>query len=609
MKVAACFQSDNADCLSAVGKMSAAQRLLEGQETQCREVSGGAIGWVTGAERHSRAPFLMERDGNVLVVTGTPIDMEGSLADRLSHVVGEDYQRASEQLSELDGPFAAIFWESHSAKLIVVTDPLGLQPLYMRHDAKGLLLATELKAFSPGGAVPLEMDPAGWGAFIALGYMVGNDTLLEGVKRVDPGSVTTYCPASNSLDTRAYWNWPGLSSSASLGDTDTQGLVDSLRREAQAYEQHAPGGTVLLSGGFDSRITLAVLDEQGADPNALILAHKDEWGGVDGRCAVAAARSIGAPYRIEEGSRSFYSSKSYVDYLVMNEVMTPSLYLFIAQVADHFDPAMRVVWDGSPPGYGFVPAFLPPGGFDVFRKHVFRERDDLQWRAAEEIFGKDRADGMFEACNAAFARETARYEDNESGVTRYEVMNRMRSRTAGNTLKVYPNYAMTFLPAVSRAFWDIAGAIPYSVTRAFNMYFAVYREHFPQVAQVPFLSGGVLMDQHARGMSARLIAARYRMARSGPGRRLMKLARRITRGSWMYWEESRYLDAARRRANLDHPDLSVDAVRALQRQEAPYDWATQLKRNLLFYWQMWRWILSGELTTHNSQSFFEREEG
>jgi len=45
---------------------------------------------------------------------------------------------------------------------------------------------------------------------------------------------------------------------------------------------------------------------------------------------------------------------------------------------------------------------------------------------------------------------------------------------------------------------------------------------------------------------------------------------------------------------LDHPDLNPDGILNMK-----------IDSSLPFYWQIWRWVLSGELSTHNSDTFFK----
>ena len=58
----------------------------------------------------------------------------------------------------------------------------------------------------------------------------------------------------------------------------------------------------------------------------------------------------------------------------------------------------------------------------------------------------------------------------------------------------------------------------------------------------------------------------------------------------------------------DHPDLNAEVVHALAQSKPPYDWHQVLARNILFYWQTWRWTMEGRFSTRNIMSFLEHEE-
>ncbi len=557
---------------------------------------GGALASVRTSDRAGAVPLLRRsQGGNVLMVAGVPLDLGGSLDDRLSRAVAGDYHAAADELQALDGAFAAVFWDAANRKLAIVTDALGLQPLYIARPGGGLLLASELKAMPASGLVDVEMDLAGWGAFVGFGFPVGDGTQLAGVRRADPGAVMLYDPASGSLESSTYWQWPEVQTDLTLATVDTGRLIDALGQELAAYGQHAVGGTVLLSGGFDSRLTLALLGREGWDVDALILAHQDELWGADGKLAARTARRLGVKYELIRTPRSYYSTRPYLDYLVMNEVTTPSLYLFISQVSAYLREEMRAVWDGTPPGYGLVPAFLPAGGFDVLLGKIQRRRDAYAWRVADRLFGAEKAGRMYDALNEAVRAETAKYPDDEAGVTRFEVMNRMRRRTLPNCLKVYSNVALPFVLGVSRAFWDYAGAIPYAVSGDYRMYHLIFRRHFPRVADIPFLSGGGLWCDAEQGVRGRLAMARHRLATAGGMTLAKKAYRRWVRRSRGYWADSACVGLLRERMEMDHDDIDADGARALD-----------IEARLPFYWQMWRWIMQGKLTTENTDTFLQR---
>ncbi|MGD8386657.1 MAG: hypothetical protein PVG49_05925 [Desulfobacteraceae bacterium] len=596
MKVACSFIHEPQGALPSVSAMADAMRLFDRQ--RCLVFSAGREGALACVENFDRfSSIKLQRaneNGNTLLVAGVPLDLHGSLDERLEHIVRGDYRRAGSELCALDGAFAALFWDAVEEKLLVVTDPLGLQPLYMAHQEDRFFLGSELKAFPATGSMDVEMDPAGWGAFIGFGFPIGSRTQLAGVRRVEPARKMVYDPRTGSLDSETYWQWPELSPELTREDVDTGLLVESLQKEINAYAQYTTGGSVLLSGGFDSRLTLALLDQAGWDVNALVLAHQDELRGEDGRLARESAGRLGVEIEFIRPPRGYYNSHHFLDYLVMNEVTTPSLYLFIAQVSAYIGDDRGVVWDGTPPGYGLVPAFLPEGGFDVLLQHIQAKRDAYVWQMADKTFGKKRADEFFEAVEALVLHEIAKYPDDEMGVTRFEVMNRMRNRTIPNCLKVYSNKAMPFVPAVSRPFWDYAGSIPYSATREYLLYHLIFRKHFPSLAEIPFLSGGGLWCDPEMGMRRRVALARHSFEKSGFVRFSRKLYRRWIRRSRRYWDESRFVELVRSRLECLRDEVDVDGLQTLDPQAS-----------LPFYWQTWRWIMQGKLTTWNSGDFFE----
>jgi len=594
VKIAGCFSRDAGFCRDAAEKMARAQQLFEGQQSECYSLSGGCLGCVTSSERFSNIPLLRRSEsGNLLMISGVPLDLHGSLDARLDKILSCDADQASRHLMELDGAFAALFWDAAGRNLAVVTDAMGLQPLYLLRRENLFLLASELKAFPASGQVPIEMDPAGWGAFLSLGHSIGADTQLAGVKRAEPATVLMYDAASGAMTSKTYWSWPKIRENLKLDQIDTDAMIESMKQEIRAYNQHTRKGTVLLSGGFDSRITLAMLCQEKLNPQALILAHQDELWGLDSKLALRSAKRLEVDYTLRKPSRSYYNSPSYLDYLVMNELTTPSLYLFIAQVSSYLESRMEAVWDGTPPGYAFVPAFLSPGGFDVFLRESCLTRQDFGWQVATTLFGRARADEMHDAFSQSLRNEISKYPDNESGIAQFEAFNRMRNRTSPNALKVYSNIAMPCMLGVSRPFWELAAEVPYAASRDYALYFELFRRYVPQVVRVPFLTGGMFLRDRTCGLQGLADKLVCLLGGSPAIQKGQRACRYFLHGSKKYWAESKFLRLTRDRLNRDHSDIDADGLDKLDDQ-----------RHLPFYWQMWRWVMSGELTTRNSRTFF-----
>jgi len=254
---------------------------------------------------------------------------------------------------------------------------------------------------------------------------------------------------------------------------------------------------------------------------------------------------------------------------------------------------MEAVWDGTPPGYALVPAFLPPGGFDKFLQESCLTREDFGWRAASVLFGKSRADELYGAFWELLRKEISNYPDDESGIAQFEAMNRMRNRTSPNALKVYSNLTLPCMLGVSRPFWDLAGAVPYAASKDYALYFEIFRRYYPRLARIPFLTGGMFFRDRSSGIRGLLEEAGYALADRELVRKGKKAYRHFMHGSRKYWTESQFLRLTWDRLNRDHSDIDPDGIRTLS-----YD------RHLPFYWQMWRWVMEGALHTRNSRSFF-----
>jgi hypothetical protein len=595
MKVAVCFMPGGPPCLGTVERMAQSQTLYEPQNYQLFEVPHGAMAYIAGPERFSAVPlFHRGSQGNLLMISGVPVDIHGSIEQTLHTISAGDYRGAARLLPALDGAFAALFWDNQYQKLVVVTDFLGMQPLYLSRQQGRFLLATELKGLGASGAVDLDLDPEGWGAFLSFGHFIGSHTSLKEAQQVEPGSVLVYDPLDDSLVTTSYWQWPVPRSGANPAGWDTGSLVDVLRQSIHSYTAHHPGGIVLLSGGFDSRLILALLSQSNVHPRALIVRHQGERLDADGRFAVRVAKRLHADYELVAPQRSYYSSAAYLDYLMMNEVATPSLNLFIAQVSAYLRADMQAVWEGVVPGYTLAPVNLTPGGFEPYLQQACRLWGSPNWQAAARVFSRPLLERMDEAFRQCLETEKARYSDDSFGVLEFIVRNRTRNRTGPNPFKVYANHVLPFTPGLTKEFWDTVAVIPFEAKADFKLYHDLYQRHFPTAGSVPFCTGGKL--RKGAGFDPSYYVHEL-AARSFNGNRYVAGAlRRVGLGVGVHWwRPSALVARAIALVDVDHPELNAPAVQELKRGAGAHDQSTRVARNLLFYWQIWRWMLEGSL--------------
>jgi asparagine synthase (glutamine-hydrolysing) len=600
VKLAVCFARDAGTRAPTARRMLEAQRLRDHQRPEVFEVEDGALGWLTTFEQATAVQLARRApSGNVLLVSGVPVNLEGSLDELLAAVLDGDYRLAARVLPTLDGAFAIVHWDASSRKLVVVTDFLGMQPLYEVEAGDGLVLATELKGAAASAGFHVAMDPLGWGMLAALGHFAEDATSLKGVRRMSESTVLIYDAVTGRRDESSYWRWPRARPGLTLAEVDTAVLLAGFRRHLLAYRAHRADATVLLSGGFDSRLIAATLVRAGARPQGLVLSHPDEQDDADGYLAIRLAKTLGLDYGLVPAAPGFYSSSAYIDYLIMSEVATTSFGLFIAQLASSIAGRANAVWEGVAPNYALRTPHQQEGGFEPFFRGQTDAFNPSVWRALRSVFAPEIADGMEEGFRQCMGRTQARYPDDGFGVAEFITRSRMRNRTGPNPLKVYANDLLPFTPGLSKEFWGLTAGLSYEIKANCRLSLEVFRRHFAELARLSFCSEGIL-HKGRQGLDLGYTLLRFR-GRFMDHYYVARAARRLHLRPSTAGGDSLLLKRTLQRVDAGHPDLRADIVATLLRVGGDADPVTQTAHRWLFYWQMWRWIMEGEILARRAE--------
>jgi len=563
--------------------MLTAQQARPWHERVSISTSVGALAGVRTSDLNSRVPAMYDGAVARLLVAGTPISCSANVAERLQHAVEAEWEEAVACLEMIDGPFAAVMWHETLRRLTVVTDILGMQPLYFYRRAGMFALASEVRALTSAVSQPAP-DPAGWGAFLSFGHTIADRTLDVHVRRVAPGSVTVYEPDTDRLSVSSYWTWPS-SSIRGVDDSTIDRLGDQIVGEVRASLAYHPEPIVCLSGGYDSRLILGALDSIGCRPRVLTLAHPDEQYDLDGKLALRVAQTFNLSVERRMPRPDFFSSTDYLDYVRTSGLASPSLYLFIAQLSSCLRAGVEAIWDGIFPGCALFPVHQHPGAFDAYLRHTARTDTPL-WTAARRLFRPDAVKAMEEAFLETLAIERALYADNESGVSQFVVRNRTRHRISPNPFQAFSNDVIPLAPGLSKSFWETAAAIPTQAKRGHQLYRRLFERRFPKALDVPAVSGGAI-DRFSPGIDWDVMTARL----ADSLQRRPRLSALLSRGgltAGRFWTRSAFLDQCVSSIDSDDEFLNGDAVRPLREQRGCSDESVETQRELLFYWQMQR---------------------
>src|SRR4051812_29886188 len=187
-----------------------------------------------------------------------------------TEVLLKAYHRWGERFVErLAGMFAFAIVELASGRAVIGRDRLGIKPLYLADGPKGALrLASTLPALLAAGDVDTSVDPVALHHYLSWHAVVpAPHTMLRGVRKLAPATVLVVEPDGTRRETR-YWE-PRYERNTDDHDLDAREWADAVKRCLRAAVRRrmvadVPVG-VLLSGGLDSSLIVALLAEEGQE--------------------------------------------------------------------------------------------------------------------------------------------------------------------------------------------------------------------------------------------------------------------------------------------------------------------------------------------------------
>src|SRR3954449_1464513 len=203
-----------------------------------------------------------------------------------TEVVLKGYAQWGERCVErFKGMFAFCVVERASGRAVLARDRLGIKPLYLADIGDGLRFASTLPALLPAGGVDTALDPVALHHYLSFHSVVpAPRTILAGVRKLPPGTTLTVEPDGRRRE-RRYWRArferdPGH---ADWSAQDWAAAVHEALRVAveRRMVSDVPVG-VLLSGGLDSSLIVALLAESGQTGLATFSVGFGDVGGREG---------------------------------------------------------------------------------------------------------------------------------------------------------------------------------------------------------------------------------------------------------------------------------------------------------------------------------------
>src|SRR5947209_12448621 len=165
-------------------------------------------------------------------------------------------------LNQLNGMFGLAIWDVKKRRLVVARDAMGIKLIYYRLTNSQLSFGSEIRSVLAAASSGANVDPAALNLFLRFRYTPSPLTIFEGVRKLAPGTMLI---AENGKCREARWyNYtPVPFSGRKEGKEAAEELLELYRGAVKRHLLSDVPVGILLSGGLDSGLLLALMNEQG----------------------------------------------------------------------------------------------------------------------------------------------------------------------------------------------------------------------------------------------------------------------------------------------------------------------------------------------------------
>jgi asparagine synthase (glutamine-hydrolysing) len=173
-------------------------------------------------------------------------------------------QWGDDVLNRLNGMFGLAIWDAKQRRLVVARDPFGIKLIYYSVSRGQLRFASEIRGVLAGLNRAPALDALAVNLFLRYRYTPSPHTAFEGIQKLAPG--TALCVDVNGVRVTRWYKYAPEPFDPAKSDDEVVGELRSIYK--RALKRHllsdVPVG-LLLSGGVDSGLLLALMSEEHAD--------------------------------------------------------------------------------------------------------------------------------------------------------------------------------------------------------------------------------------------------------------------------------------------------------------------------------------------------------
>ncbi len=208
--------------------------------------------------------FLLQGFGDIFLPGGALLNQ----ANFETNFLPAFLQSKNAFLQRLDGGFVFALYDKKEHTFTLCNDPFGNFALYYYHDERLFLCASQIHAITDV-LKEQKWDEKGFHQYLGLGFALSGRTYYQGIRRLQPGELIHY--HENEVRSQKYYSRyyrPDSNTRQHLVDIK-DAIIASVQKRVDQY------GSVgaALTGGFDSRVTWAILKALGVSQRSTAITH------------------------------------------------------------------------------------------------------------------------------------------------------------------------------------------------------------------------------------------------------------------------------------------------------------------------------------------------
>ena len=185
-------------------------------------------------------------------------------------------QWGTDVFDRLNGMFGVAIWDVRERRLVLARDAMGIKLVYFAIRDGMVWFGSEMRPVLTGLGQRPEVDPVALNLFLRYRYTPSPLTIFKGIEKLAPGTMLV---VEDGRARRERWyRYTPVPFSAEKDDDEAAEELTALYRSAMRRHliSDVPVG-VLLSGGIDSGLLLALMNEHGGPWPAYTVGYGDSF--------------------------------------------------------------------------------------------------------------------------------------------------------------------------------------------------------------------------------------------------------------------------------------------------------------------------------------------